>query len=805
MVDTSLAEPRSSRIAILKTTPISDRLLPLLVLAFLLALPVVRFAQDGGPVLSAIAMLVGVVGVAVLPGLLVSLLAGALRSDSLLDAVVVGFGASFAIVQVLTVIALTRHVSSSIVVLGLWACCCVLALLFLVRPPRNRWATAAGRWQWLIVGLALVLGASLYVQSPIEPWMSGEDAIHLAVIQRLAYEPRPALDNIYYAPDFIYTYPFPAIHYFIALISRATSLEPIFVYQKLRMLWGPMALLLLFTAARVIFASERAAIASALTAAVLTVAGAFGPISSTWGQLAPMSHASDIAMTVLLPALVVFALKFAGAETRRTAALFLFGTLTLVLTLTIVHIREVVQFLVYVSAAWAVYALMKTNRRLAFRFGFMAIVAVAIVVSYLKWYQTAVGHVDQVVAQRRAILIQAAAAMSPRELLTPIFENGYFVVNQQYFFYTWLPVVLLLAPLVLIAYRSRPLVPFVAASLLAYAIIVFVPIVSIVYVYLTYYEILFTPVRNSLFFIYLLAGPLLLLAGDAIGAIARPRIQMALGVATVAMLWIAYAFFGRVFLQPQSMMVKNVFFLTIIGGYTVALVNWRRLASLHARLGVLAAGAQEPWRLQTTLPFVGLLAGVLLIGFSWKTSPLHFDVKSSKWTFRQYLASMNDIKAGASPAFRDPLSGKELRLSDREVVMAAPSPELVDFGRRALPASSVFVHNLFNLYASPAFMPQHILMWPVDSPAGMEFNARLFQKPWAALMRTADAHHAQPFFNDEETLEERVSYMNEVGATHVLLDPMYYARLRGYLSQWPTIFSPIYDDGRRWAVFEFRK
>jgi hypothetical protein len=384
------------------------------------------------------------------------------------------------------------------------------------------------------------------------------------------------------------------------------------------------------------------------------------------------------------------------------------------------------------------------------------------------------------------------------EFLTPIFEHGHFMVNQQYFFYTWFPVVLVLAPLVLVAYATRPLVPFLGASLLAYAIIVFVPVVSIAYVYLTYYEILFTPVRNSLFFIYLLAGPLLLLAADAIGSLGTRTKRIAAASALIAALSVAYIFCSWAFRQPSPTLVKNVFFLTMIAGYTAALPNGRRLAAVR-RL----ATEDSRRSVHARLPFLGLLAAAAVISFRWANSPLHFDPASAKWTFRQYLAGMTDTTSPAYSAFKDPATGADLNLGERVATMVAPSPELVDFGRRRLPANAVMVHNLLNLYASPVFSPQHILMWPMDGTAGMEFNARLFPKPWGELVRTAQAYQAQPFFNDKETLEERITYMHTVGATHVLIDPMYYARLRPLFPQWASAFKAVFDDGQRWAVLEF--
>lgn len=775
--------------------PIATRRFPLFVLLMLAALPALRMVQDEGALLSALGMVIGITVVGVIPGLLIGSVAGALRGRSVPEVAALGFAVSFALVQLLTMVALTLHLSMPAVLVALWVFCAAIAGLMLLKPPQNQWLRSTAPTHWIIVALALVLGAALYMQSPWEPWLNGEDAVHVAVARRLAFVQQPSLHNIYWAPDFVYTYPFPGTHFFIAMLSRAARLDPLLVYQKVRLLWGPVALFTLFAAARVMFGSERLAFASALTAAALTLSGAFGRIGQSWGQLAPVSHAADVAMAVLLPALLLCAVNFAAAAGAWSAIYFLAGTLALVLTLTVVHIREVVQFLVYAGAATAVYALVIKDRRLARRFGALGFISAVMVVWYLDWYQSAVGHVDTVVTERKAILFQVIAAMTRRELLTPIFASNYFTVNQQYFFYMWFPVVLLFGWLVVWAYRDRPLVPFVGASLLAYAVIVFVPFVSILYVYLTYYEILFTPVRNSLFFIYLLAGPLLLLASDGIRAWSSRWLRGAAATGVVTLMWATYAMFARVFLDWQRPWYQNAFFLAIIGGYGAALFWGRR------RDAVTGEVADRTWSSELRAPFAVFLAAAVLISFSWDSSPLKFDRAESRWTFRSYLAWMPELRSDAFSKFRDPANGEEIALVETRRLMAPPTLDLVLFARQ-LPINAVMLHNVHNRYASPVFMPQQILMWPMEDEGGKDFNARLFPVAWAAHVRTARAKRVQPFFNDVETLDERVAYMREVGASHVLIDPMYYARLQPLFPSWNQRLKSTFDDHTGWAILE---
>src|SRR6185503_9996693 len=189
----------------------------------------------------------------------------------------------------------------------------------------------------------------LYVAG--SPYGSTEDAIHVAIVRRLRFLDAPSLHNIYVVPNVVYTYPFPGTHYLMAAISHVADLDPLFVYHKLRALWGFAALTLLYACARCLFESQRMALASALVAVLLVANGSFAGVPNFyWGQLAPYSHASDVAMGVLLPALLLLALHVFRAQSIRETTFFVIATGGLVVMLTMVHIREVLQFAAYLGA-----------------------------------------------------------------------------------------------------------------------------------------------------------------------------------------------------------------------------------------------------------------------------------------------------------------------------------------------------------------------------------------------------------------------------------------------------------------------
>ena len=78
----------------------------------------------------------------------------------------------------------------------------------------------------------------------------------------------------------------------------------------------------------------------------------------------------------------------------------------------------------------------------------------------------------------------------------------------------------------IVLFRRRPLVWLISSSTMAYLRGDDVPLLAIPYIYLTYFEILHIPVRNVIFFVYLLAGALALRHRRCAGA-RRPHAAVA--------------------------------------------------------------------------------------------------------------------------------------------------------------------------------------------------------------------------------------------------------------------------------------
>jgi hypothetical protein len=524
-------------------------------------------------------LLAATLAVGVVPGVLVTLLWRPRPQLTLLEAVGFGIAISFGVVQLLSIVAISAHLSPVIMLamLGI-GCAAAAAALF-----RSRASVVFPTDEIILALSVIVLGAFLYrLGSPVE-WY--EDQVHAAIVRRLSVLTAPRLDNIYFAPGIVYTYPFPGTHYFMALVSRLSDLDPLFVYQKLRFFWGPAALVMLYLLARAAFGSVAFACGTAMTVVVLVFNGMFGLVPgfpSGWGQLMPFSHASDVAMTVLLPGLLVVTCGYLLASSAREKAFFLTATAGLALMLTIVHIREVVQLAVYLGCFLLATIAVQRFRPYMVRTAVVVGMVVVIAAIYVAWQSQVAALVGDIVAGQRGRLVAIVTTSSLRDLLlapAPALLDD-FVLNSEQMFVGLTPLFLFAGPAVLVLFRRQPIVWLIAASTAAYLLVMHVPLLAIPYIYLTYFEVLFTPVRNVIFFVYLFAGAVIYTAVLALGRLDRTRMLTILGGTAAGALALL------VVLSINQSAVG--FVLPLIAGYALALmlaVNPLRWGS-HARAAI---------------------------------------------------------------------------------------------------------------------------------------------------------------------------------------------------------------------------
>jgi hypothetical protein len=550
---------------------------------------------EDGPA-AAIQLVAAAIAVGIVPGALVTMWWRPRPVMTLLELVGLGTIVSFGLVQLLTIAAVAAHFSAATaaVVLVVASTAVAVHLVFQAAPELRLTYD-----ELIVAGLLGVLAVALYrLGSPVE-WF--EDQVHVAIVRRLAELTSPRLDNLYFTSGVVYTYPFPGTHYFMALVSTLGGVDPLFTYHKLRFFWGPAAIVLLYLAAIAIFGGRGVAIAVAVSGLALVFAGSFAAVPgylSGWGQLTPYSHASDVAMTVLLPALIVAACGYVSATAGRERSYFLAASAMLILMLAVVHIREVVQFAVYIGCLLLVALARKEFRD--FRRPAAVLLALTIVTAaaYTFWQSQAATLVGAVLGNQRARLASIVQSTTWRELLfspAPLVLDQ-FILNANQMYEGITPVLLWTGPLVLVLFAGRPLVWMVCLATAVYLTVMTVPLLTIPYIYLTYFEILFTPVRNVIFFLYLFAGAVLHAGLAWLSRWDRTRVIAPAAGAVVGLLVLIV-----VLCANQS---TAGFMLPLIAAYVLAIVVASRPAVgtprvrtvLAALLLILGAAALRPER-----------------------------------------------------------------------------------------------------------------------------------------------------------------------------------------------------------------
>jgi hypothetical protein len=570
-----------------------------------------HFISADSATTAALKVVTSTLALAVVPGALITLLWRVRPRLHVLELLGFGIALSFGVVHLLTIVAVSIHASPNSILIGL-----VLAsFVMVVRAVRAPSITVIFTIDELIVlGLLVAVAVPLYMQG--SPFDAYEDQVLVSIMRRLSALDAPRLDNIYVTPGIINAYPFPGGLYFMALVARLGDIDPLFLYHKLRFLWGPTALVMLYLAARSVFGRASVACAVTVTAFVLVCSGVFATVAgfpSWWGQLVPYSYVPDLAMTVLLPALLVVSFEYLQSSTVRERLFFLVATAMLILMLTMIHIREIVQFAAYLGCFVIVTALVRRFRPYLGRAVALLLLTMSIAVIYVRWQAGIVLTVSNIVDAHRAELLSLAASLPLQALvLTPASSAlSDFIQDADQMFAGLTPFFLFAGPAVVLLFRERPLVWLLSSSMVAYLAVMSIPLLAVPYIYLTYFEMLHIPVRNVIFFVYLFAGALLYVVAVAMARIDRTKLlPLVAGVA------------GGVLALLTTLCLNRShagFFAPLIVAYGLTLV--------------FAAGARLPMRMSTP-GVVFMLAALVSLAALW---PDHSPVRRTasvnvRWT-----------------------------------------------------------------------------------------------------------------------------------------------------------------------------
>jgi hypothetical protein len=796
----------------------------------------VQFLPEENAILAAVKLLFATATIGLIPGMLLVLALRPLPKLTLLELTGIGAAISLSLAQLLSIASLSLRIGSGVMGLSLAALLIAGSVGLFLRQSPDTENEVTIRPQELAISLMLLfLAALLYMHG--SPFASGEDRIHASIIRRLVLLPNPSLTNIYFAPDVIYTYPYPGTHHFMALVSRLGGLDSLFVYHKLRFFWGPTAIIFVYLGAQLVFESREIALVTVLTAILFVLGGAFAHIRPFfWAQLVPFSHTSDVAMNVLLPGLLVLSFYFLQSQEMRKTVFFFVSSLALVLMLTIVHIREIIQFLVYYGSFALALMVFKQDRTYLKKTVLLIVSTLLVVALYGLWQSSVVGHTNILVESRRAVMLNAISRFSAIDYLrydpgTPYMAHVEFDV-----FYGWNPIILFTSSALFVAFRRRTLVLLVGTSLFVYLLIIRFPLFAIPYIYITYWEILISPVRNMIFFIYLLTGAFFYLIASALRRITNVPLAALAGSAVAVLLGLVWKYgvtaFGLkdevdrffaptviLYLLAFSFMLWELYWRPKTGLDEAQFVDrtssppessFRKLAARsltpgYVPLGSHRTGEQRNFRqsaTMTTWPVWGsalLLVLPLAAGAAKRqSSPLNAP-DQLLLTPDALISAEVCIPTQLGPrSIKGPLGDVEIKGPD-DASSCSPSLQFVRWVREELPADAVLAVNSFNQRYPLPFISQQIVVSPIlGSTLYLDI---VFPTYYDFLTQSIEQHQTQPFFNTHESLEERIAFVEALQVTHIVVDPMYYDEMKQTLDQWPNIFQVVYDD-EEWAIYQ---
>ena len=196
--------------------------------------------------------------------------------------------------------------------------------------------------------------------------------------------------------------------------------------------------------------------------------------------------------------------------------------------LTVVHIREIVQFAAYLGCFIVVAATVRRFRGHVAPAVTLLGVTLIIAIGYTVLQGAIAPRSNDIIGEERRNLVALAGGLPLQSMLFSPAASvlGDFVQDFDQMFAGLIPFFLFAGTIVIVVFRERPLIWLMSASTIAYLAVMTVPLLAIPYIYLTYFEILHIPVRNVIWFVYLVAGALLYLAAVALARLDRTYLSL---------------------------------------------------------------------------------------------------------------------------------------------------------------------------------------------------------------------------------------------------------------------------------------
>lgn len=743
----------------------ASRLLPAslgtAVAAFALIAPLAALGLAAGEVGSApgiaLRLATAFVAVGLAPGLVVALLL--VRGPmSLMTFTASAAALAFAVAQLLCFAALALHVPCRSLALGLLSLTSLLAgaLLLGWRDPSSIRLFFPRRERWLLAAIILV-ALSFYPRG--SPFMVSpdEDAWHLSVISRLAGSAAPDIMNVFLEPDLAFTHPAPGTHFFLALVANASGTEPLLVYVKARSYWAFLASLFLFVTAGHLFRARGAALTAAAGVLALVLNGTLAQTDYHWGQAAPVSHNTDIVMGVLMPGVVCQLLAWWREPVKKRRGLSLAAMLGLLLVVVFSHVREAPQAMLYVAAGALAAAFLGEQNRARRMLGLLGALA-ALIATYGVWHSGQVAQITAFVdAHRTVVAAQMRSLHGWDWLRAPLGVQAVNVV-----WYGWHGIFIVGLPLALWFAGRRLSALALALAFGGALLLIRLPALSLGASWATYDEIVMFPVRFFTPFSLLLPGALAWICAMAPKGVGR-------WVAFAALIlggWLAHSQAERIATASPDIFFGLAFLAALVGG---ACVLFRPEPRTRVAAPALAALALAGITLVTAQPVNSPFGWLTAEGNKPSPSNSVRRIAGALWSHDAILANLRSV-GGVEP----------------------PPPGVVHWLRTQLPPDSVVLGNPNSYYPSTVFSPQlgygSILLRNLTTHYTSAYSASMAR------------HKGPPFFNTEETIEERLDLCRRLGVSAILLDPSLAATFAPILDANPTHFALHHHEGS-WFIY----
>ena len=749
-----------------------------------LALLALGHGSQGG--LGAAAALFGAaMCVLVLPGYLLATAATDAANSSLPERWVIAVGFSLFLAEGACVAGLTLHIPLNLMIGAFPAAVAATAGIRLVRrrsrpvPPSALGQSRLARLAiagWIISAVAAYLVGHADLSSQLENLF----AIGIGDALRTAVRPQDA----YFIAGVDPVYPFPGLHYALALVTDLAGTSTLFAFEKLRFIWTASALAAVFVGVRALSGSSEAAFLGLFGSAVLMLAGTFGVVPGVgfyWGQLAATGHPADIAMNVLVPIALSCLLLWLSPQGRNRPELLVLCVCT-ALVLSAVHQRELVQYLAYAAGA----LILLRDRRRAVALAVAMAIPIAAAVAYRWWAARYSPGIGELLAATRADLGQQFHHLSLGNAFRPLKK---FVIFYRFSLLWGLNGLMLIASAItVIAYRKALAVRTVGLAMSGFLLVASFALLAIPILWMTYDELLYTPVRHVIFVLYICWWTSIDAALRSMAS--EHRYLNWRGAAVILPAAAAVALAGMARLLGADAIPAEVL--------AVATAASGLFALLLPAPGTSRGGERRLVRI------AALLAFVLPLGVATAVPATSFAVKLASGDFTltpaSTLAAVYALETPRSAGPRGSCRPRVTRLLGRNVESpgCAPPLQIVEWLRAHLSREAVLLVDLLGDFLATGFIATRLAA-PVAPDRYYRNWEVAFPRFRQVLEESLDQNGGMPFFAAGETPEERYLYARALGATHVLVDPARRGAVLKAAGERPDLFRVVLDRSQ-WLV-----